>query len=119
MVSTSAIEALQLIVLAWKFFGPIVPDQGSVSGSAAALITNYFKRVSSNPKLVKSLRDYGPLEPLKSVYFPNPEYYHLIDTLNIQKVSDPEIIRKLTGEGEDLFEGKYKAQKEIINNFGI
>lgn len=119
IVSSNAIEALQLIVLAWKLFGAVVPDQGSVSGSAAAMINNYFSRVSNDPKLVQPLLDFGPPNPLKTVYLPNPEYYHLADTLDVEKVNDSELIHKLHEQGSDLFGDKYKLQKEIINNFGF
>lgn len=106
IASNGPLDALLSIILVWKLFGPIVPDD-SLSASAKNLINNYYNKNKDNPNLIQPIVDWAPPNPFKSIYFPNPAYLSMANSLNIINVTDPETISKLDMGGSDLFESKY------------
>lgn len=112
IVSTNSIDALLLIILAWKQYGAVIPDQKSVSGSAAALITRYYNKNKDNPDLIKSM-PYAKDDPFKSIYFPNESLFSMVNNIEVIHVTNEDKISELHERGESLFSDKYWAEKQI------
>ena len=112
IVTTNPMDALIGIVLCWKLFGPIIPDQDSVSSSAKALIKRYFYQNKDNPQLIKPLIEGIFNDPLRSIYFPNPALAGLVSHLTIINKESPEAIKELSEKSDDLFENKYNYNEQ-------
>jgi hypothetical protein len=105
LASNNATDALLILAAAWKIGNnPLIPDNNSISSTAARVINTYFEKYKNDPKLVKVILN----NPMKSIYYSNDAYTSNLSGIKIVKVDNDRAYEhgKLS---EELFQKQYSS----------